>query len=317
MSTIPISLDQLCSDKPDLTAIDQIPPALTMISDMSSIWVTGDDAESFLQGQFTNDLTTISTGQQQLSAYCNPKGRALGIFYLLRDRDGFQMIVPADLAELLINRLQLYKMRSKLNIALRDDVTLIGGINCPQEAYSEGSEYRVIDQNRHLIIAESGTEQQITTAADIPVADQNLWKLGQILSGIPQVYLSTYEDFIPQQINLDLVAGVSFTKGCYPGQEIIARIRYLGKVKQRMICASIKSDLAVEPGTAIYSRERADQKSGTIVDAVTIGNRIVALAMIPFSSFHQGDLALGTSDGPKLQRIPLPYSVSDENSDEK
>ena len=311
MSIKPLSLDQLLIDVPRLTAIDEVPPALCVASYLSSIRLSGDDAADFLQGQFTNDLATIGTGQLQLNAYCNPKGRALGIFYLLRDRESFQMLLPTDLADILIKRLQLYKMRSKLSIELRNDIQLIGGLNCPLATSDHGLEHWTIDEHRQLIIAKSGTEQQIATDTGLPVVTQDLWKLGQILSGIPQVYMSTYENFIPQQVNLDLIAGVSFTKGCFPGQEIVARIRYLGKVKQRMMSVWIPDNRAVAPGAAIYSKERDDQKSGTVVDAVKIGLGTIASVMIPFGKFYQGDLALGSSDGPILQRIPLPYSVSD------
>ena len=143
-------------------------------------------------------------------------------------------------------------------------------------------------------------------ARDNNATDDDIWRLIDIHSGIPQIYAATAEAFIPQMINLDFVAGLSFTKGCYPGQEIVARLRYLGKVKQRMIAATVAIN-AAQPGDPIYTAGN-EQKVGTIVDAVQTDKQEFTISTTAPAGVSE---ALQTSDGSKLNLISLPYSTAE------
>ena len=273
---------------------------------LATLRIEGQEAASFLHSQFTCDVNALAVGEQVPGAYCNPKGRAIAVFHLLRDEDGFFLLLPEDLADTVVNRLRMFRMRAKAEIDTLTDTKVIGLIGSYQESPSalwNLDDYRSLTFacKESPIVAAAGTER---------VLYSDYWRLAGILAGDPQVFASTSEAFIPQQINLDLVGGVSFRKGCYPGQEIIARVRYLGRIKQRMIAASLHNDgSSPEPGTGLFTPNRPDQKSGMVVDVVSSGNITWVLAMIPFELLHQGDIHLGSVDGPLLNRIDLPYAL--------
>lgn len=248
--------------------------AVVALDSLSVIEVTGDDAQEFLQGQFSNDIDTVAPGGCQLSAYCNPKGRALAVVRVLRFGDGWWLLAPAALADSLCRRLRLFVLRAKVNIDMRPLARrgFIGAPGPPDSALENDA--TVCAQvagivPRQLIIGEAAAMESFDTA---PTASDDMWRLVDILSGLPQVYPVTAEEFIPQFINLDRVGGLSFTKGCYPGQEIIARLRHRGRVKQRMVAAHATGVETLAPGDAVYAGGTADsdKKIGAVVDAVCI-----------------------------------------------
>lgn len=286
------------------------------LSALSLIRVDGDDAQSFLQGQFSNDLNALDR-RCQLHAYCNPKGRCLAIIRIVRNNQGkdsrFWMIVPRDMRDSLISRLKMFVMRAKVTLQPDTEHVLLGAIGKTNEMFAEFS-YRVNSIiPRQLIIAESRTTADYLETSDTRY-HCDFWRWLDIRSGIPQIYAKTSGEFIPQTINLELVDGISFKKGCFPGQEIVARIKYLGKPKQRLIIAEVESDNDISPGDEIYSPIKSEQKSGMVVDAVKTGeghasNQWQLSAMIPATMVEAGDVMLGSVSGAKLRRIALPYPV--------
>ena len=295
--------------EPDVRSPEDLPSGIMRLDSMQSIRVEGEDAGQFLQSQFSSDVSALSAGQQQPGAYCNPKGRALTVFRLLRDETGFHLVLPDDLAESVLKRLKLYRMRSRVDLGVDDQIGVLGLIG----HVSPSSDTWSLDDNRAIRLAaknpapDSGLEGKATMLAG------EFWKLAAILAGDPQVYAATTESFIPQQINLDLVGGVSFSKGCYPGQEIVARVRYLGKIKQRMTGAVIHDTGAnAAPGDPLFTRERPDQKAGMVVDAVRFRDTTWLSAMVPVPVLDEGGLYLGTADGPQLEFLPPPYTLTIE-----
>ena len=286
------------------------------LSSLSLIQVGGTDAQTFLQGQFSNDINELKEHHCQLHAYCNPKGRTLAIIRIVRNQpdNGFWMIVPRDMSDALISRLKMFVMRAKVTIQSDTEYSLFGLLGDTKQGELVDSSYWVdckLPQPipRRLIITRFSTISDNT-----PLYHADLWRWLDIQSGIPQVYTKTLGAFIPQTINLELVDGVSFKKGCFPGQEIIARIKYLGKPKQRLIIAELESDNPILPGDEIYSPIKPEQKSGLVVDAVKTesrhaGNRWQLSAMIPATMIESGDLMLGSISGAKLTRIALPYPI--------
>ncbi len=284
---------------------------LVDLSHLGLIRVNGADAESFLQGQFSNDPGLLENHQSQLHAYCNPKGRTLAIIRLMRSGDGFWMVVPQDLCASLLKRLKMFVLRAKVNMHIDDARSLLGMVGYQhtrdKQQDNRGEQYLVdpgradMPMARHLIISEE---------IHHPAGHGDLWRWMDIRAGIPQVYAQTTAAFIPQMVNLDRVEGISFKKGCYPGQEIIARIKYLGKLKQRMIIATVHCATEICPGDAVFNPEKPEQKSGLVVDAVKTGETETWLsATVPTTMIESGALRVGSASGPQLHRSALPYSI--------
>ena len=300
--------------------IAELPFGWACLQHLSLLDVEGEDATDFLQGQFTNDISNLDLGGMQLTSYCNPKGRMVGIYWLTRTASGYGLIVPSALSSNLIKRLTLYRMRAKVTVSLNQNVALLGLVG--NDALFDAKGLTINDSLSIAIVPGTpdgpaeGTLEELSMTRRI---HSDTWRSITILSAIPQVYAETTELFIPQQVNLDLLNGVSFTKGCYPGQEIVARIRYLGKIKQRMIAARIiASDANTMPtivaGSPVFSKEREAQKVGTVVDTVKIDSTIILTAMIPSSHIDTGELFVGVPGENQLQRFEPAYPITIEKA---
>ena len=310
-------LDKYASPDTAITDIASLPACTALLTALRCIKISGDDAENFLQGQFSNDLSNIPAEGQQLGSYCNPKGRALCVYRVLRQDDHYLLVVPTDLADAISKRLQLYKMRAKVVIEPIESHTLVGVINLASPTDNDAAKTGwMVDKYRRLLLVENEALEGMVNQLDLPLVGTAGWQLGDILTGTAQVYAATSEAFIPQQINLDLTDGVSFTKGCYPGQEIVARIRYLGKLKQRLIVGKIvladHSGLEVKPGTPVFTAERGESKVGMVVDSVEFGDNCILSVMVPSSHICEGDINIGETNGPILGRLKMPYEVTTE-----
>lgn len=293
------------------------------LDSLALIEVTGDDARDFLQGQFSNDLSEVGDADNpaqrcQLNAYCNPKGRALAVIRLVRHDGGWWMMVPAELADPLIRRLKMFVLRARVEITPKPQTALLGLINGAQCTGGRGLE-RVPVRGvvpRHIMIGEPQAVDAFMRANALEAAPgDEPWRLADILSGIPQVYAQTVEQFIPQMINLDRVGGLSFTKGCYPGQEIVARLRYRGRVKQRLLAGVARGLAGLAPGDPVYCEQRAGQdprKAGQVVDAVPTDRsrgEYTFSATAPVQLDDGETLRVGPAPGAALTRIALPYEA--------
>ncbi len=290
-------------------------PGFIKLDYLTLVKIEGNDAESFLQGQLTNDLHLLKEHFGQLNAYCTPKGRALAIFQLFRDKNCFWMLIPDSISDGILKRLKMYVMRSKVSFTIQDTNRYIGAIGKSENAiFNHQSVFELNGPfQRSLIINENQAIDMGDNDDSDTIAEDDAWRLLDIRSGIPQVYLDTSEVFIPQNVNLDIIDGVNFQKGCYPGQEIVARLKYLGKSKQRMGRARISAQNDISPGDSIFSEERPNQKSGTIVDAVKIAdNSFEVSVMVPALKVDMKGLHLGSVSGPELEYLQLPYSIPTE-----
>jgi len=296
--------------------LSELDPALVTLNGFVCVNVTGEEAVSFLQGQFTNDISNLENGVCLLNGYCNPKGRALAVTWLLKKEDGCFLLVPHDIAEGFIKRLQMFKMRAKATIEVESNLAFLGSINPPKPIVSlcGSTSYWELDNNRSVISVNADEKDDLVSQIGLPLVDQDYWNLGQILAGEPMVYANTVEALIPQHMNLDLVNGVSFTKGCYPGQEIIARLRYLGKLKQRMVIGRCNGSEDQAPGNPVFTQEKGEQKAGVIVDAVNVGEFQYLSVNISASHIDDGDIHIGSQHGTVLERIPVPYDITLEKN---
>jgi folate-binding protein YgfZ len=294
------------------------------LDDLTSLHVTGNDATKFLHAQFTNDLANLAADNWQYSGYCTPKGRSLAFMTIARlDENEFLLILPAEVSDKVLPRLRMFVMRDDVTITPQDENTTILGIlhavgNLPDLANTQVKENGKLgrdgenflltidhESGRYLYI---GDETKIDTDAS---ADRNDWTLADIQSGIPAVVLATQEAYVPQMINLDLIGAVNFKKGCYPGQEIVARVHYLGKIKQRMYVVETDSKEQAQPNDKIYIADQPDKAAGTVVQAaMTDSNQFLQVVLQTKAIDEKLDLRLGTVEGEKLTMAVQPYSVT-------
>jgi hypothetical protein len=305
---------------------------LADISSHALIRARGEDAKNFLNGQLSNDVRLLDATHSQLAAWCSPQGRMLAIFRLFRRDNDYLLQLPAPLMENTLKRLRMFVMRSKVTLENTEAELVSLGLSGPDaERLLRDATGFIPDGNNHCetrdeltIINLPGPQPRFEIVAPIaaamklwdrlksnavPVAPP-VWAWLDIMAGIPGVYPETSEAFVPQMANLEVIGGVNFKKGCYPGQEIVARMQYLGKLKQRMYRVHVDGDVAPRPGDAVFAPNFSGQSAGTIVDAQpSPENGYDLLAVAQISSATMGELHLGSEAGPRLLLQSLPYSL--------
>jgi folate-binding protein YgfZ len=248
--------------------------------------VSGNESQSFLQNLLTNDVDALEVNQSQLSGLCNTKGRLLSSFLLIRRSDCYQIVLPKTMSAVLLQRLSMYILRSKVAITDVSDFIVCTGLinvknNIPCALAFPSNNYQGTEYNTNLILKlPSDTYPRYLAVSPMEDIDiwvtflsqqqwkitaLSAWKLLDIEAGLPTIYLQSKEMFTPQQVNFDLIDGVSFTKGCYPGQEIVARLHYLGTPSRRLFLATAKTNALVDVGSSVTTA--TGHVSGHIVDA--------------------------------------------------
>ncbi len=288
--------------------------------------VRGADAAKFLQGQLTCNLNYLSDTQASLGARCTQKGRMQSSFRILLQGDGVLLAMASELLEPQLADLKKYAVFSKskltdesaawvrFGLAHADQALSALGLTLPVETDSVvRSEtliaVRVSPGRAELWAPAEHAESLLSQlAATLPQAELNEWLLGQIRAGIGQVMPQTRELFIPQMLNLQAVGGVSFKKGCYTGQEIVARMQYLGKLKRRLYRLSLVAAQLPEPGTALFAPSH-NSSIGEVVIAAKADQSIELLAVLQAEAADNGDIRLGSLEGPGLQLLDLPYAL--------
>lgn len=300
------------------------------LPDCGLINFSGDDAQSFLHAQCTSDVAALAPGRSQYSGYCTPKGRLLASFLLWRSDQGFFMQLPAVLREAVQKRLSMYVLRSKVKVRDASGELTCIGVAGPGAAACLAPLLGEVPTAVHTVVQHAGVTLLslpgaryllVAPSAQAPALLETLTKHGTaatpefwdglgIHAGIPVIVPATQEEFVPQMVNFDAIGAVSFKKGCYPGQEIVARMHYLGRLKQRMVLARISSDAAPQPGDRLYSADLGDQASGTIVNAAAASaGSYDVLAVAQLSSIATGVVHWKSPDGPLLNLLALPYQV--------
>lgn len=311
----------------ELQAIE-ITTIIADISHLGLLRIEGEDSQAFLQGQFSNDVREVSPSQAQYSSYCTPKGRMLASFLLWQADDSYFVQLPRETLVGLQKKLSMYIMRSKVKITDASDgyVRFVVAGKEAQKALrdvlekppsaslsiTQGADFTVIglENDRFEIIAsaEQGPALWEKLTSHCKPVGSGCWDWLNIQAGIPVIYNATQEEFIPQMVNFELIGGVNFRKGCYPGQEIVARTQHLGKTKRRMYLAHIATSDAPQPGDAIFYAEGDGQ--ARIVDAQrSPQGGYDVLAVIPITAAESGTIRWRGQDGPKLDFLALPYPV--------
>ena len=305
------------------------------LTHLGLIAATGEEAATFLHNQLTNDVASLGQSEARLAGYCTPKGRLLATMLIWKSADVIYLQLPREIQAAVQKRLQMYILRAKARLADVSDAQVALGLAGPEVAAALAPWFPVLPAAPHDIVHQaSGTLIRMPDAAgaarfqwisplDIaqqawPQLTQTLrpaataaWRALEIQAGIPQVVQATQEQFVPQMINFEVLGGVNFRKGCYPGQEIVARSQYLGKLKRRMLPAQVAAS-GVLAGTEVYAGSDPDQPCGQIVNAEASGDRTLCLVELKTAVLEQGDeIRLGSASGPVLDVGALPYALTD------
>lgn len=300
-----------------------------LLSHEGLLAVRGPDASKFLQGQVTCNLNYLNDSQCSLGARCTPKGRMQSSFRIVSLSDGYLLAMAKDLLEAQLADLQKYAAFSKSKLGDEsgawvrfglnggDSALLDLGLDLPPQADSVARNHellalRLADGRAELWApAEQADALGERLAAQLAQAPLNSWLLAQVRAGIGQVVGSTRELFIPQMLNLQALGGVSFKKGCYTGQEIVARMQYLGKLKRRLYRLSLPSDQLPEPATALFSPVHGSSV-GEVVLAARSDNGVELLAVLQDDAVQDGRIHLGSAEGAALSLLDLPYTLDSD-----
>lgn len=295
---------------------------IVRLQQFSLLHVDGPDAEAFLQGQLTNDVKALPADQACLAGYCTAKGRLLATMLVWRNASGFLLQVPAEISAGLHKRLQMFVLRAKVVIKTVDDQLASFGVfgDLPTDSWPAATTlqpYGVTRQGADMLVRVADADGirrhlWVTPAPPALIVDSatdNDWALSDIHAGVPQIGKSVQEQFVPQMVNLELLGGVSFKKGCYPGQEIVARTHYLGKQKRRTVLALIEGP-AVTPGTEVFVAGDLTQPCGMVVSAalrdVTSGD---SDCLVEIKQEYYPDAVVQTSDARRCVWLPMPYPL--------
>jgi tRNA-modifying protein YgfZ len=268
------------------------------LKNRSLLNISGNDSESFLQAQLSNDISKLGSSKIQINAYCQHQGKIIGLFWVMRYQNGFLISFPNELLEKIQSRLQMFVLMS--DVIIEDVSSLFSQIGLINE--SSPSEFR-INNNLALLI-----EDFTNKALDLP-ENEITWYKACFDSCLPEVFIETSEKLVPQMLNLDIdEVGVSFSKGCYPGQEVVARLHYLGSAKRRLF--SFKADQEIEVGDSLYcstsktALARGDRYkgSGVIVSKVKYNSLFFCLATLDVD-LRDEKITLNNEHGPILERI--------------
>jgi hypothetical protein len=299
------------------------------LSHLGLLGVTGEEAPAFLQGQLSCDIKGLGDEASSFGAYCSPKGRMLASFLVWPEGGGYFLALSRALVGPTAKRLGRFVLRSKVEVADRTgDRMLIGAAGHSAErtlhaalgtvpasphrvSQSDGASVIRLAQNRFLVAVAPRRAETLWAALSSALRPVGTpcWEWLDITAGIPRVTARTQDEFVPQMANLELLGGVSFQKGCYPGQEVVARTQYLGRAKRRMFLARIEG-VAPQPGDPLFSADLGDQASGMIVNAAPAPDGgFDVLAVVHAPSTAAGTVHLGSLAGAPLRFRPLPYAV--------
>ena len=304
---------------------------ITSLSHLGLLEISGEDAVSFLQGQVTNDVKKLDGSNSQYAGYCSPKGRLLALFLAFAHADHLHLQMPVSILEPIMKRLKMYVMRSKVVITEKSADILCFGIagpnaqstlttlfnkvpQAPQELITldDATLLRLAgDTPRYQVFTHTENAERIwnTLSSNCTKVGKSVWDYLEIQAGIPEIVPATQEAFVPQMVNLDSLDGINFKKGCYTGQEIVARTHYLGKVKRRTQLANINTEEIPQAGDTIQVVGH-EEAIGQIVRAAPAPNGGVdALIEIRLENLDSTD-EFPVWKGKKLEFKALPYALN-------
>jgi tRNA-modifying protein YgfZ len=291
------------------------------LSQFDVLAISGEDASAFLHSQFCSDVAALAQNEVQTSAWCNIKGRVIASFLLYRASDCYYLLLEKEITEKLQKRLQMFVLRSRVSIVRKSDQMQCIGIR-GEIVHKDLQQYRTnTDESgievlglrdaipRSILLCTSVQARPLwlALAKNALAIGSKYWSLLDIRAGIAWIGGSGSEEFLPQSLNLDLTGGLSFNKGCYPGQEIVARMHFRGKLKQRLFLLQASIDEAPAVTSKLHVADRS-QYIGMVVNSfLQQNNRCLILATVDLDSINDGDIHLHAVDGPTAEVLSLPY----------
>ncbi len=310
---------------PDNT-LDTLPfDGAVRLSDWGVIRAEGPDAAHFLHGQLTQDITHLDADHARLAGYCSAKGRLLATFVLLRPQpDTVLLACSADLLPATLKRLSMFVLRAKCKLSdASEQIVLHGLAGASGQGWVGGdvpyAPWTVSAKGQAQVIrlphADGTPRWMLATAPatppQLPALDAAAWAWLEVRSGVPRITAVNSEQFVPQMLNLELLGGINFQKGCYPGQEVVARSQYRGTLKRRTYL--VDSSEALAPGIEVFHSGDPSQPAGRVVLAASLSNaRHAALIELKIAALEGGTLHGGDTSGPLLSPSPLPYPLDTE-----
>ncbi len=312
----------------------QDPLLLMDLSHLGLLQASGEEVMDFLQGQLSNDIQQVHTTQAQLSSYCSPKGRVLSLLQIIPYQEQLLLQLPLSLLQTIHKRLNIFILRAKVTLTdMSDQLVRIGIAGEKAIAILESLALPVpatpqaVSYTSDITILRTGVESSIPQfqlfanahimqtlwtkiAPQATIANGDVWQHLNILAGIPTIYPVTSEAFVPQMINLQALHVVNFQKGCYPGQEVVARMKYLGKIKRRMYLAQVATDTAPQIGDNLYAQENTSgQGTGKIVDVHynQSNKQYDMLCVLDIKTAENHNIYLNNATESTLQLKALPY----------
>ncbi|MDR8034331.1 CAF17-like 4Fe-4S cluster assembly/insertion protein YgfZ [Burkholderia cenocepacia] len=309
------------------------PGACMPLPQFGVIDVAGDDAATFLHSQLTNDIEHLDAGSARLSGYCSPKGRLLASFLTWRAGHGVRLLVSKDVQPAVQKRLSMFVLRAKAKLTDANDTLAVAGFaGDVRDALSgifdalpdgvhvkvdgpAGTLIRVPDaagRKRYLWIGPRAEvdARLAALAGTLPVVSPAVWDWLDVRAGEPRITQPAVEQFVPQMVNFDVIGAVNFRKGCYPGQEVVARSQYRGTIKRRTALAHVAGETdTVHAGVELFHSDDPGQPCGMIVNAAAApAGGVDALVEIKLAALDSATVHLGSADGPALAFDALPYA---------
>jgi len=307
------------------TSRAQLPQGAVRLDDWGVIRAHGEDAASFLQGQLTNDVLGLGASEARLAGYCSAKGRLLASFVVWRDAQGDILLAcSADLLPTTLKRLSMFVLRAKCKLSEASaELPLWGlageagwaamGVPLPGRPWAVvspaagGQALRLPDASVEGVAVTRALYAGAALPAFAPALDASAWRWLEAKSGTARIVAATVEQFVPQMVNLELVGGVNFQKGCYPGQEVVARSQYRGTLKRRAFVVS--GGEPMQPGQEVFHEADLGQPAGMVVLGGAHGGLFAGLVELKIAATEGGTLHLGRADGPALSLDTLPYEM--------
>ncbi len=291
------------------------------LTHLALIKATGDDAKTFLHSQFTNDINHLEHLQAEHAAWCSAKGRMQASFIAWHETDAYRLMLAADLLEATQKRLKMFVLRSKVTLTAENEQILLGisgpkavealsdaGLTAPSDVMrctsTDGITVIYLDTQRYILLAGENVAPDLWQKFSVKARPAGVpaWRWLDVQAAFPLITLATKEEFVPQMADFEKIGGVSFHKGCYPGQEIVARTQYLGKVKRHLF--RLSADVPLHAGDELYSPDNLDQASGKIMSAApSPSGAYVALAVV--QSNYAENLRLASREGPLVTAIAV------------
>ncbi|MCV0440802.1 MAG: folate-binding protein [Hydrogenophaga sp.] len=292
------------------------------LAHLGVIRIEGEDAAGFLQGQLTQDFVMLEPSQARLAAFCSAKGRMQASFVgFRRSPDEILLVCSRDLLASTLKRLSMFVLRAKARLSDASDAFALFGLAgdavppplpaTPWSLWRDGAAsvvrlYPADGVARALWVAPADT-----AGPTVPALPEALWHWMDVRSGVATLSQPVFDAFVPQMLNYESVGGVNFKKGCYPGQEVVARSQFRGTLKRRAYL--VHTDAGLTVGQAVFHESDAEQPCGTVVQAAAHpGGGFDAIVSMQTSAAAQGHLHAGSANGPALELLPLPYPLLDD-----